>query len=352
MPTLRAHDIDALVVGVSLLGSGGGGDASSFTHVLRQRLGDGEIVLHPPSALGDARTVPVGMVGATSVFAEKLPSGEELRSAVMAVARWTGEAPEAVMAVEAAGLNGVTALVAALDLGLPYLDADLTGRALPRLDQSTWAALGRPVAPAAVCEPAGQAVVVADTDATGLERTLRAVLGEVGGWAGLALSAAPARAAATDACTGTLGRALELGRAHGALRMMAESAEVAEAFGGRALADGRIYDITRHGTAAGYAGASVTVLDRRGAVVRLEAENEFLLALVDGEPVASCPDLLCVLDRRTARPLAVDAVRRGDEVLVVVLPAPPWWAEHGHLDLVGPSAFGLDCPPLLLGATS
>ena len=95
--------------------------------------------------------------------------------------------------------------------------------------------------------------------------------------------------------------------------------------------------------------AGIAVIDDAGAVLRLEAENEYLLALVDGLPVASCPDLLCVLDRRTAAPIAVDSLRVGDDVSVVVLPGPPWWRADPHrLAHVAPRAFGLDCDPVLM----
>jgi DUF917 family protein len=93
----------------------------------------------------------------------------------------------------------------------------------------------------------------------------------------------------------------------------------------------------------------VTVAVEGGGVLRVEAENEYLLAILDGEPVASCPDLLCLLDRRTAEPIAVDGLRPGDDVLAVVLPGPRWWrAAPERLAHVGPRAFGLDCDPILL----
>jgi uncharacterized protein len=119
------------------------------------------------------------------------------------------------------------------------------------------------------------------------------------------------------------------------------------------LGAGRVADVDRHGAPGGFARGSVTVVDTAdGAVVRLETENEFLLALRDGEPVASCPDLLCVLDRRTALPLAVDTVRAGNEVVVAVLPGPSWWERNGHLDRVGPRAFGIPCDPVPAGSAA
>jgi DUF917 family protein len=348
--TLRAADVEALAVGLCLLGSGGAGDPHPFSSVLRSQLGDGELVLHAPTELAGASVVPVGMVGATSVFTEKLPHGGEFGAAVAATGRWTGASPDAVMAIETAGLNGVTALVAALHLGLPYVDADLAGRGLPRLDQLTWVAAQLPLTPCALAFPGGHTLLIDGASPTEVERTIRSALAGTGGWAALALAPGPAALLDETACVGTLGRALSLGRAHGSLRMMADAAEVAEVLGGEILGEGRVHDVLRHSSDGGLQPeSSVTVLDRHGPVLRIETENEFLMVLVDGHPRATVPDLICLLDRRTNRPLAVDALRRGDEVFVLVLPAPAWWLAPGHVERVSPSAFAIDCPPLLLG---
>ena len=186
--TLRAADLEALAVGLCLLGSGGAGDPQPFASVLRSQLRDGEIVLQPPVGLTGASVVPIGMVGATSVFPEKLPHGGEFGAAVAATGRWTGASPDAVMAIETAGLNGITALVAALHLGLPYVDADLAGRGLPRLDQLTWVAAQLPLTPCALAFPGGHTLVVDRAFPAELERTIRAALAGTGGWAALALA--------------------------------------------------------------------------------------------------------------------------------------------------------------------
>lgn len=350
MPALTAQDIDALVAGVELLGSGGGGDAATFARVLRRRLGDGRIDLHEPADLAEGVVVPVGVVGSTSVFLEKLPSGAELAGAVNAACRWAGVQADAVMSLEAGGLNGITGLVASLDLGLPFLDADLMGRALPRLDQFSWAVEGLPLTPCALYEPGGQIVVVDSASPSGLERAVRAFLSETGGWAALALPPLPVPIAVSAALTGSVSRALELGRAHTRLGETPPARAVETALGGRVLADGRVIEVSRYRNTGAFGRGSTTVIDTRsGAVVRIETENEYLLALVDGRPEVSTPDLLCLLDRRTARPVAVDRVRTGDEVLVIALPGPSWWGQNEHrLAAVGPSAFGLNIEALLL----
>ena len=349
LATLGPDDVAPLTRGVSLLGSGGGGDAAMFAHVLRRRLEGAPLAVLDPDELGDALVVPVGVVGATRVFGEKLPNGTEFATAVEAVARWTGARPAAVMSLEVGGLNGLSGPVAALDLGLPFVDADLMGRAMPRLDQFTWAACGQQVTPCAMREPGGPTLLVDGAGAPGLERSARALLAETGGWAALALPPIPASQVRERCVTGGLARAAGLGRAALALGPGAQPRVVAGALSSRLLASGRVIDVGRYGPAGGFGRGSVTVIDGDDdAVVRLEAENEYLLALRDGEPVATCPDLLCVLDRRTGVPLAVDEVRPGNEVLVLALPGPSWWAERGLLARVGPRAFGIDAEPILL----
>jgi len=347
---LGAEDVDAFLTGLGLLGSGGGGDPYIYRHALCTALADAELVLHDPEELGDAPVVPVGMLGGTRMLTEKLPGGQEIPRAVYALTRWTGTQPGALMPFEAAGLNGALAASAAAQLGLPLVDADLMGRAMPRMDQVTRAAAGRAVTPFAMAEPGGQTLLVASATPAGLERLARSFVAQSGGWAGSAMVAAPASDASRDACLGTLGRALRLGRAHRELPDKPEPERVAAALGGQLLGVGRAVDISRQRSSS-FGRASITVLGRDGGVLRLEAENEFLLALLDGRPVASCPDLICVLDRRRATPIAVDSLRPGDDLIIVVLPGPDWWrATPERLRHVDPRSFGLGCDAVLLPA--
>jgi DUF917 family protein len=252
------------------------------------------------------------------------------------------------MNLEVGGLNGLSGLVAARDLGLPFVDADLMGRALPRLDQLTWAACGQPVTPCALRAPGGPTLLVDAAGPATLERSARAMLAETGGWAVLALPPLPASLIPERCVVGGLARAARLGYTALTHPPAADPAGFAAALGGRLLAAGRVLEVGRHGHRGRFGRGTVTVVDTEdSAVVRLEAENEYLLALRDGEPVATCPDLICVLDRRTGVPLAVDEVRLGDEVSVLVLPGPDWWRAHGALARVGPVAFGIEAEPVL-----
>ncbi|HEX4251880.1 MAG TPA: DUF917 domain-containing protein [Pseudonocardia sp.] len=350
---LGAADVDAFIVGLTLLGSGGGGEADAYRHLLSAALSEGPIELGDPAEFGDAPVVAIGMLGGTRMLTEKLPSGQEIPRALAALTRWTGVEPAALMPLEAAGLNGTLVAASAAQLGLPLLDADLMGRALPRMDQLSRAVSGGPITPFAMSEPTGQTLLIDAATPYAVEHIARSFVAHSGGWAGTASAPMPASEVPRDACLGSLGRALRLGRAHRELPGKPPPELVAAALGGELLGVGRAADISRQASTP-FGRASITVLGGiagRGPVLRLEAENEYLLVLRDGVPVASCPDLICVLDRRTATPIAVDSLRPGDDLVVLVLPGPPWWrASPERLRHVDPRAFGLGCDAVLLPA--
>jgi DUF917 family protein len=352
---ITAGDVPALERGVALLGSGGGGDTAMTAVLLRRLLERGhEPVVRPVGELPPAaRVVPVGVVGATAAFTEKLPGGDEFASAVAAVERWTGERADALMSIEIGGLNGLMPLVVAGELGLSYVDADLSGRGLPRLDQLAVAATGRGIAPAALAEPGGQVMLLAAGSDAMVERGARAFVASSGGWAAFALAPIPAGELAACSVPGTTSAALALGRRVLAAGESPARDRLAAALDGSVLARGRVLEVARHvgpgqHGSPGFGRGSVTLADHPGGeLLRLEMENEYLLALRDGVPVASTPDVLSVLDHRTGVPVQCDGIRVGLEVDVVRLAAAPFWTDPRRLPTLEPRAYGIDCDPVL-----
>ncbi|WP_020660232.1 DUF917 domain-containing protein [Amycolatopsis benzoatilytica] len=354
---ITAADVPALERGVALLGSGGGGDTVTVAVLLRRLLESGR----EPAVVGvadlppDTLVVPIGIVGATAALTEKLPSGDEMASAVAAIQRWTGQRAQALMTIEIGGLNGLLPLAAAAELGLPYADADLCGRGLPRLDQASVAATGRGMAPAAMAEPGGQVVVLASASDAAVEDGVRAFLVSSGGWAAIALAPIPAGELAENTVLATTSQALALGRRALAAGENPDLPTLETALRGRVLARGRVLEVSRHVGPGergrpGFGRGSATLADHRdGALLRLEMENEYLLALRDGLPVASTPDILSVLDRRTGVPLQCDLIRAGVEVDVVCLAAAPFWTDPRRRPLLEPRAYGIDCDPVVAG---
>ncbi len=74
----------------------------------------------------------------------------------------------------------------------------------------------------------------------------------------------------------------------------------------------------------------------------VEYQNENLQCVVDGETLATAPDLICLVDHDTYIPVPNEAVKYGKRVLVVGLPCAPQWRSEAGLELVGPRYFGID----------
>ncbi|MFD0485190.1 DUF917 domain-containing protein [Kineococcus sp. GCM10028916] len=347
---LTASDVPALVRGAALFGSGGGGDTRDTAILLSRSMGQGVELLDPERAPDDMVVVPVGLVGATSVLAEELPGGAEFTTALRAVERWTGTRAQALASIEAAGANALTALLVATDVGLPVVDVDLCGRALPRLDQFSIAVDGLPLTPLVLCPPGGSLVVLDHARPVQVERTVRSVLGSSGGWAAVAFPPMPLEVLRRSGTPTTTRRCLDVGRRLLDLPEAAAPARLEAATGGRVLGAGRVVEVVRS-SARGFGRGSLTLRDRRtSGLLRLEMENEYLVAFEDGTPVATTPDVIAVLERRSLQAISCDRATRGSEVIALHLPGPAFWRDAPRLDAVAPRAFGIDVDPVLLPA--
>ena len=76
--------------------------------------------------------------------------------------------------------------------------------------------------------------------------------------------------------------------------------------------------------------------------MKVEVQNENLVAMVGDEPVLTTPDLICMIDQETLTPITTEAISFGNRVRVIGMPCAPEWYRDGYLDLVGPKAFGYD----------
>ena len=80
----------------------------------------------------------------------------------------------------------------------------------------------------------------------------------------------------------------------------------------------------------------------KGSEAYVEFQNENLLACVNGEILATVPDLICLVDAETFVPVTTDALKYGKRVYVVGLKCFEMWRSEAGLKLVGPRYFGCD----------
>ena len=84
--------------------------------------------------------------------------------------------------------------------------------------------------------------------------------------------------------------------------------------------------------------------DYEGSSLVLEFQNEHLVALRDGEPLVTVPDLIAVLDADNRTPVTTEGMSYGARVEVVGLPCASIWREPEALEIVGPGYFGYPFP--------
>ena len=334
----------SLARGCAVLGAGGGGTVSTAIPSAINALRDaGHVdVVRLADLDDDALVAVMSAVGAPTVGHEMLPSALQplrLRDEIEAL---FGRRLDAVMAAEIGGSNGVAPVAWAAQMGLPLLDADGMGRAFPESQMIAMNVAGRSPSPVVMADVVGNVSILKSVDAEWAERQSRALCVASGGSTMVAdwtLTAAEARGAVIE---GSVSAAARIGRAvEGSLNAVQALREELDAV---LLLEGKVIDV-EHTTGGGFVRGSVTVEgagDFRDRLLRIELQNENLVAIEDGALVASVPDLIAIVDSHTATAISTEVVRYGQRVSVLAWPCDRLWRTPRGLDIAGPRAFGYD----------
>jgi DUF917 family protein len=355
---LEPDSLRALARGCAVLGAGGGGDTHyALLQALQAAEDFGPARLMDLDELADdALVMPCGGVGSPLVGLEKIENGDEGERLREQLEHITGQRVAALMAGEIGGGNGLLPITWAARMGLPVVDADGMGRAFPRVSQVAMELAGVAPCPAVMTDERGNLIVFRAVSGDLLERLERAAAIAFGGLAQSAefpMTAAQARGATVR---NSVSLAIKIGTAIGAAADDPVTALIA-AIGASRLVGGKVTDVERRIT-GGFLQGSVVVEglgEDAGRQLRLELQNEHLLALEHGQVLASVPDLITVLDSETADAISTERIRYGQRVTVIAFACDPLWRTARGLEVAGPRAFGYDFdyqPVEVLAATS
>jgi DUF917 family protein len=180
----------------------------------------------------------------------------------------------------------------------------------------------------------------------GLENAIRDIAAHNGGWGGFAIGPFDECTVRRRTVPGSVSRAVGIGRE--LLRARSAVGVPSAASLGCVPIRGRVLDV-QHGTSAvSFVRGSAAIQDlNTGQVARIEMGSEYLYLAVDGEPVASVPDGICVLGLRDLTPVNTDDIRTGMYVEVLVLKTPR--PEDGAT-LPVPQDYGLPFEPVEFGS--
>ncbi|MDX6336957.1 MAG: uncharacterized protein QOG05_4297 [Streptosporangiaceae bacterium] len=335
----------ALARGCAVLGAGGGGDTYlCLLQALQASEDFGPASLVDVDELPDeALIMPCGGIGAPTVSIEKIENGDEGERLRDQLEHLTGHRVAALMPGEIGGGNGVLPVTWAARMGLPLVDADGMGRAFPEIPQVTMQLAGISPSPAVKTDERGNLIVFQAISGHWMERLERAAAVEFGGAASsteFSLTAAQARHATVR---NSVSLAIRIGEAVMKAQDSPVAALIAE-IGAFRLVTGRVSDVERH-TTSGFVRGSVVIEglgEDAGRLIRLELQNENLVALERGRVLASVPDLISVLDSETAEAIATERIKYGQRVVAIAFGCDPVWRTEGGIALTGPRAFGYD----------
>jgi DUF917 family protein len=342
---LDPDSLRALARGCAVLGAGGGGDPYlGLLQALQAAEDFGPVPLMDLDELpDDGLVMPCGGIGAPTVSVEKIENGDEGARLREHLEFLTGRRVVALMAAEIGGSNGLLPICWAARMGLPVADADGMGRAFPEVPQVTMHLAGISPSPAVMTDERGNLVLFQTISGHWMERLERAAAVEFGGAASsteFSMTVAQARGATVR---DSVSLAIRIGETIGRAATSPVEALIAE-LGAFRLIGGKILDVERR-TTSGFARGSV-VIEGLGAdagrLIRLELQNENLVALERGQVLASVPDLITVLDSETADAIVTERIAYGQRVTVIAFACDPIWRTEPGIALTGPRAFGYD----------
>jgi len=329
MRKIKSQDLEAIALGSTVLGTGGGGDPYIGKLMAQNAIETfGEVtMLDPDEVPDDALIVPIAAFGAPVILMEKLFSGREAIAAFEMMEKYYGQKIYATMPAEAG-------------------DADGMGRAYPRLEMVTFTLYDIPVSPITQADEKGNRSIYHTINNVWGETMVGSTVIPMGCSCFIGCYPMTGKQLKEAAVLGVLTKAEKIGKSiiEAKSKSKSQLQSVLDSADGTLIFQGKITDVSIR--TEGRWNKGVCKLKGLGEYANqeliLDFQNEFLIAKVGDDVIASVPDLITVLDMDTAEPLTAETLQYGYRLHVIAMPCDDKWKTPAGIELGGPSAFGYD----------
>ena len=360
MKTLSRQDLEDILYGAAILGTGGGGELDEGFGLIDDALAREKefILVDRDDAPDDALVCTPYMLGAISALPEeeerryeRLPRADEpaILIAYRRFQEYLGREFYGTISCELGGSNTAISFYAAAMNGHFIIDADPAGRAVPEITHSTYYINGLPAEPIVMANEFGESIicenVMDDMRAESVVRALAMVSRNDIAAIDHALELSQIRQAVIP---GAISMAMNMGRRWREARVAGQDPAqvIAEVGGGFVGFRGAISDCdwkTENGFTTGnirISGSGDFVDD----MYRIWLKNENLVGWLNDAVHTTIPDMICLIDSDTGFPVTNPNYRSGQNVAVIILPAPAAFTTEKGLTAFGPGYAGLDQP--------
>ena len=332
MRSLRKVEMSDISVGAGLLGAGGGGAVSEGLKMVDRVLTFGDSVsLIDVDEVGDDDWGAVIAGMGSPVASRKRPRTYSLTWAMELLGETLGFTPKFVIPFELGAGNSISPMLVAVQMGIPVVNGDPVGRAVPQIDMTTFHLGGIDISPLALVNEDKISAVIRTEKPYDMERVARAVSAELGSVAAVACYAMSGadmkRLIIPDTTTlvENIGATMRHAREGGDDVARA----VIDAFDGYLLGKGTV-SLMQSETRKGFDFARVEV--EGDLPIQIGVQNENLVAHRGDRLVAVVPDLICAISDE-GMPLSNAEIEEGQGISYVGFRANPMFRTQAAFDL-------------------
>lgn len=332
---LKREDIDALLLGLGILGTGGGGDPEWGKKVIENDFAKGRkyLIADSEDVENDAFICSGGIMGSVKSlegmsYGEIVESWEEdfvLIRAFREMEEVMGKKLNYVIPFEAGGINTPVIMSLAARLGIPVINGDALGRSAPETQMTSFIGHGVSLYPMPLVDRYGNTVVVkranASTYADEIGRVVVTRGGDFGGNSHYPMTGKQLKESCVPGC---MTEAIKIGKS--ILTARKEGRDFIKVFiditNGFKLFRGIVKEVKGEDKGGFYlTKINVEGVEQfGGSCVDIVVKNEYMAVWKDGEIKAVFPDLVCILYSDSGEGVMSVDMEPGIDVTIIGVP--------------------------------
>ncbi|MGI6485493.1 MAG: DUF917 domain-containing protein [Tepidanaerobacteraceae bacterium] len=334
---LKASDIEPLLEGLTILGTGGGGSPKLGRAILENDIikKNRQIIIETPEAISDNATIVSGGIMGSVAFLDKLDTEKliecweekfELIEAIELMSQYIGKKIDHVVPFEVGALNTPVILSLAARMGISVVDGDSLGRSAPETQMASFLAHGISLTPMPLVDTEGnKIIVVGQKEATFADEVGRFVIAKenvgMGANSHYAMTGAQLK---QSVIPNTITKALRIGKSLLEARKSGSDTiqAVVEELDGLKMFEGKISSLQAEDKGGFYI-TNVRLEGKKefeGTEAKLVIKNETMALWVNDKLKSVFPDLVCMLDTKTGSGVLSTDLKMGKNLVLVGTP--------------------------------